>query len=119
MGTLETPWNKARKQRYVKQEERLNKLQGGRSGINSGRHWRWKRDGTVGGFLVECRETQKRSYTISYDEFQAITRQAYQTPPGMLPAMQIDIMDLSLFVTRLVDHDEREIQLAMKEGEDG
>lgn len=110
---MQTPWDRARKKRYVEQEDRLDKLQGGKKGVNSGRHWRWKRDGTVGAYLVECRDTQSRSYRIDYDEFQAITRQAYATPPGMLPAMQIDIMDLSLFLTRLVDHDDREIQLAM------
>jgi hypothetical protein len=115
---METPWSQAKKKRYVKQEERLDKLQGGKTGFNSGRHWRWKRDGTVGGFLVECRDTEKRSFSIGYDEFQAITRQAYATPPGMLPAMQIDILDLSLFVMRLTDHDDREIRLAM-DNDDG
>jgi len=110
--TLETPWSQARKKRHVRQEARLDDLYGGKSGVNSGRHWRWKRDGRMGAFLIECRDTQKRSYSLGYDEFQAITRQAHGTPPGMLPAMQIDILDLSLFVMRLVDHEDREMRLA-------
>lgn len=109
---MDTPWTRAKKERHVKQEERLDKLHGGKKGINSGRHWRWKRDGTLGNFLVECRDTQARSFSISYDEFQTITRQANATPPGFLPAMQIDILDLSLFVMRLVDHEDREIRLS-------
>lgn len=31
--------------------------------------------------------------------------------------MQVDILDLSLFVMRLVDHEDREIQLGMAGGE--
>jgi hypothetical protein len=110
---IDTPWQRAGKKRYEKQEDRLDTLHGGRKGVNSGRHWRWKRDGTMGQFLVECRDTQARSFSIGYDEFQTITRQANAQPPGYLPAMQIDILDLSLFVMRLVDHESREIQLGM------
>jgi hypothetical protein len=110
---VETPWAKAGKTRYQRQEERLDEIHGGQKGVNSGRHWRWKRDGTIGHFLVECRDTQHRSFSIGYDEFNAITRQAAATPPGLLPAMQVDILDLSLFVMRLVDHEDREIQLGM------
>jgi hypothetical protein len=112
---LETPWEKAGKARHVRQEERLDKIHGGQKGVNSGRHWRWKRDGRIGHFLVECRDTSARSFSIGYDEFHTITRQAHQTPPGLLPAMQIDILDLSLFVMRLVDHEDREIRLGMME----
>ena len=116
---VDLPWEKAKKQRYQKQEERLNELHGGSKGVNSGRHWRWKRDGKLGAYLIECRDTQKRSYSVSYDEFQSITREAHKTPPGLLPAMQVDILDLSLFVMRLVDHEDREMRLAALEAEIG
>jgi hypothetical protein len=115
---METPWTKARKRRHVRQEERLDELHGGQKGINSGRHWRWPRDGKIGNFLIECRDTQHRSYSVSYDEFQNIARQANKTPPGLLPAMQVDILDLSLMVVRLVDWEDREMRLAALEDAD-
>lgn len=100
--SLETPWQRARKSRSEKQEARIGKMDGGERQVNSGRFWRWKRDGKLYEFLVEARTVEKsRSYTISKDEFQHIRRQALQTPPGLLPAMQIDILDLSLMVIEL------------------
>jgi hypothetical protein len=112
---MKTPWTQAREKRHVKQEKRLDELHEGKKGVNSGRHWRWKRDGKMGAYLIECRDTQHRSFSISYDEFQTITKEAHKTPPGLLPAMQVDILDLSLFVMRLVDHEDREMRLAALE----
>ena len=85
-----------RKLRSTAQEERLGKMEGGSQQPNSGRLWRWKRDGILWEFLIECRDTQKGSYRIERDEFLDIRKQALATPPGLLPGMQIDIQDLSL-----------------------
>lgn len=100
----ETPWQRARKSRSVRQEERIGKMEGGSKQVNSGRHWRWKRDATLREFLVEARTNEKDdvgSYRIKKSEFDAIRKQALQTPPGLLPAMQIDIQNLSLMVIEL------------------
>lgn len=114
---LSTPWSRARKVRSQAQEERLGTLPGGQKGMNSGRVWRWKRDGQLRNFLVECRTNEKptvKSYRIAYDEFQDIRKEASMVPPGLLPAMQIDILDLKLMVVDLdafVDREERLIYL--------
>ena len=94
----ETPWTRARKLRSTLQEERLNDMPGGRQQPNSGRFWRWKRDGVVWNFLVEARTTEHKSYRIEKDEFQLIRKQAFQTPPGLRPAMNLEIQDLRLIV---------------------
>jgi hypothetical protein len=101
--SLDTPWERARESRHAQQEKRLGRSLGGLQHPASGRIWRFKRDGKLYDFLIEARTTEKRSYTVSYDEFQAITREAYQTPPGMLPGMQVEIMDLDLMVIRTTD----------------
>lgn len=103
---METPWEKARKTRSQLQEERLGERPDGVKGVNSGRFWRWKRDGRLGEFLVECRETTDGSYRIEKKEFLSIEREAVQTPPGLIPMMQIDIQDLSLTTIRTSDFDE-------------
>lgn len=111
---LQTPWSRARKRRSKAQEERLSALPGGQTGVNSGRLWRWRRDGRIRNFLVECRTNEKptvRSYRIEYDEFQEIRQDAAKTPPGLLPAMQIDILDLKLMVVDLDVFMEREERL--------
>jgi hypothetical protein len=101
---LSTPWDRARKRRSQAQEERVGSLPGGSPQINSGRIWRFKRDAKFHTFLVECRTNEKpsvKSYRLDKDEFLAIERDAFMTPPGYLPAMQIDIQELQLFVMRL------------------
>lgn len=96
--SLDTPWNRARKTKSQRQEERLGKMPGGEKQNNSGRFWRWKRDGKLHHFLIECRTTETPSYSIKKGEWLDIRRQAFQTPPGLLPGMQIDIQDVSLIV---------------------
>lgn len=84
----------------------MDKIPGGVKTPGSGRIWSFKRDGRIGEFLVECRTNESanvKSYRISYDEFLQIEREALQTPPGFLAAMQIDIRELRLMVVRL-DH---------------
>jgi hypothetical protein len=99
--SLETPWQRAKKSRSVRQEERNGKLEGGSKQINSGRTWRSHRDNILREFLVESRDTESRSYSISKDEWSHIRLEALKTPPGLLPGMQIDIQDLSLMVIEL------------------
>lgn len=113
---METPWERARKARHVKQEERLDRTPGGRKGVNSGRLWRFPRDGKLFDFLVEARDTEKGSYSISHDEFEQLTKQAYATPPGMLPCIQLDLRDLHLIVIRQADFESMQMRLAELEG---
>lgn len=107
---METPWREGNKSE--RQERRLAQLPGGRKQVNSGRRWFSKRDVTLREFLVEARTTDKKSYRIDRDEFLDIVRAAMRTPPGKLPAMQIDFETptdrLSLFVIKLEDHQARE-----------
>lgn len=99
---LETPWQRAKtKTKSQRQEERLGKMDGGKAQVNSGRFWRWKRDARLHNFLIEARTTDAGSYRIERSEFIEIRKQARQTPPGLLPAMQIDLGDLHLMVTEL------------------
>lgn len=117
----QTPWHKATaNQRSQRQEKRLGDKPGGERQPNSGRLWFAKRDVRLNGFLVEARTTKSASYTISQPEFDAIIRQALGTPPGQLAAMQIDFEQgsgLSLFVTRLEDHEWMIERLAALEAE--
>lgn len=95
---IETPWSRARKSRSERQEARLGSSEGGSRQINSGRTWRSKRDAKLYNFLVEARTTENASYRIEKSEWLDIRKQGYQTPPGLLPAMQLEIQDLDLFV---------------------
>jgi len=76
-------------------------MEGGKRQVNSGRFWRWKRDGTLREFLVEARTTEKGSYSITKSEWNDIRKEAFRTPPGLLPAMQIDIQDVRLLTMEL------------------
>lgn len=103
---MDAPWNRARKKKHELQEERNGKMEGGKRQPNSGRIWRWRRDNVLHDFLVESRTTDAGSYRIEGKEFQQIKNQAHGTPPGLLPAMQIDISridvgTLHLFVCEL------------------
>jgi hypothetical protein len=100
---MQTPWDRARKLRSTSQEQRLGNMEGGSQQPNSGRLWRWKRDGILHEFLIECRDTQSGSYRIEKKEFHDIRKQALGTPPGLLPGMQIDIQDLSLITVETKD----------------
>jgi hypothetical protein len=111
MSNLDPPWQRQLKPKHRRQEEKLGRIPGGQRQPASGRIWRFARDAVLMGFLIEARTTEKGSYTISLDEWLAIERQAHMTPPGCLPAMQIDIQGHSLIVTRLVDFEDRENRL--------
>ena len=101
MAVHETPWARAKKTKSQKQEERLGKMEGGQPQVNSGRFWRWKRDAKLHNFLIEARTTDAESYTIKKREFLDMRKEALQTPPGLLPAMQVDIQELHLIVCEL------------------
>lgn len=103
-------------------------MEGGRKTVNSGRLWRWKRDNILHNFLIEARTTEAGSYRIDKKEFQNIRKEAFQTPPGLLPGMQIDLGDLHLIVIelqifqqmnlRLIELETRIEQLEDDDGED-
>lgn len=109
---LESPWGRAKtKTKSQRQEERLGKMEGGKKQINSGRFWRSKRDAVLHSFLVEARTTDAGSYRIEKQEFLDIKKQGLQTPPGLLPAMQIDLGELHLFVVELSAYEDLQMRL--------
>jgi len=108
---MDTPWTRAKKARHELQEQRIGRMEGGARQNNSGRIWRWHRDNTLHNFLVEARTTKADSYRIDRKEFHNIRKEGFQTPPGLLAAMQIDFHDLHLMVTELSVFQERELRL--------
>jgi hypothetical protein len=102
---MTTPWERAKEVRYVKQEKRTAKMPGGRPQVNSGRIWSSLRDAKISSFigrlLVDCKSTEAGSYTISEADWLALKKDANQTPPGCLPALQIDIRDVHLMAFEL------------------
>lgn len=98
---LDTPWQRAKKTRSQRQEERLGNMPGGQKQNNSGRFWRWKRDTILHNFLIEARDTEADSYSVKRKEFHQIKKEALQTPPGLLPAIQVDFTNLHLIVIEL------------------
>jgi hypothetical protein len=115
VSNLEPPWARQLKPKHRRQEERTGKLPGGSRQPASGRLWRFKRDNKLMGFLIESRTTEKPGYKIDLDEWLKIEQEAHMTPPGLLPAMQIDIQGHSLILTRLVDFQDRENRLMLDE----
>jgi hypothetical protein len=99
------PWRRMDAQRRSQRQELRNaRLPGGRKQINSGRAgWFSKRDNRLGGYLVETRGTDTGSYRLSVAEWEALVRDAMSTPPGQLPAIQLDIGNHQLFIKRLQD----------------
>jgi hypothetical protein len=99
---MSTPWNRAKEQRYAKQEKRTSKKPGARAQINSGRTWSSLRDvvqdSPFGRMLIDNKTTEARSFTIKDDDWISLKRDANRTPPGCSPAFQIDIRDLRLLV---------------------
>jgi hypothetical protein len=103
MDELSTPWDRAKKLRYQKQEERLSKLPGGQKGVNSGRIWNFKRDGRLYDFLIEAKDTQSAQYILKLTDWQALAKDAVRVPPGLRPAMQVTIQNTDLVVISLRD----------------
>lgn len=119
-GTPPTPWRQAREnQRSQRQETDLARKPGGKRQLNSGRQWFSKRDVTLNGFLIEARTTKSASYTVSKVEFKKLTRDAFGTPPGQLPAMVVTFEGgdpQHLFVMRLQDHESMVEQMGLMRG---
>lgn len=111
---MQTPWERARKKtKSQRQEERLGEFQGSRRQPGSGRIPGLSRDARMfDNFLVEARTTDARSYAVGVDEFQKITQEALRTPPGCLPAMQVTIQGVELWVMRLADQDAQQIEIS-------
>ena len=99
---MDTPWSRARKTASERQERRIAQLPGGSRQVNSGRTlWQSKRDNKLMEFLVEARTTTHGSYSLSRDEFMQVKKEAHASPPGFMPAFQIDIQDLSVICIEL------------------
>lgn len=112
---VETPWERARTSRSKQQEDRTAKRSGATSQINSGRTWRSLRDSKlrsfIGTFLIDNKtheNPEQRSYRIVYGDWLALRRDAHRTPPGCLPALQVDLQDVHLFIIELEAWDEVE-----------
>jgi hypothetical protein len=112
-GTVtDTPWNRrSARQKADRQERSIAQLPGGKKQVNSGRKWFSKRDNRLGGFLVEARTTESGRYCIERKEWEDIVRDAHKSPPGLLPAMMIDLGPHRLIVMELSTHLDREQRL--------
>jgi hypothetical protein len=111
-GAVSTPWNRrSARQKADRQERGIAQLPGGKKQVNSGRKWFSKRDNRLGGFLVEARTTESGRYCIERREWENIVRDAHKTPPGLLPAMMIDLGPHRLIVMELSTHLDREQRL--------
>lgn len=118
---LKTPWERSQESRSHKQERTFAKRRGVRPQVNSGRVWHSLRDTTmkflIDRLLIDHKTTEVGSYTITEGDWDELHADANRTPPGCLPALQIDIRDLSLMVVSLGTWDmamERIVQLEME-----
>lgn len=108
--SLKPPWQRATERRYEAQERRTAKKPGARAQLNSGRTWSGLRDvkqaSPIAHVLIDNKTTEATSYRITEDDFAKLKRDANRTPPGCLPAFQIDIRDLHLMVIEDAHWDE-------------
>jgi hypothetical protein len=115
---MDTPWSRARKLRSIQQEKRIGRMEGGQPSVNSGRFWRWKRDGRIYEFLIEARTNEKptvKSYRIDSEEFLKLRKEAIMQAGGLKPAMQVTIGDLDLMVIQLQDFHDMYLRLIQLE----
>lgn len=110
---MESPWQRSLKSKSKAQEERTSRMTGARPQVNSGRIWSSLRDNKltsfIGMFLIDNKthdDPEKQSYSLKYQEWKELRRDANRTPPGCLPALQVDIQDIHLFVMELNTWDE-------------
>lgn len=113
MPEIDPPWQRSLKSRSKEQEERTARMKGARPQVNSGRIWSSLRDNKlssfVGMFLIDNKthdDPEKQTYKLDYQEWKSLRRDANRTPPGCLPALQIDLQDLRLFVMEVPTWDE-------------
>lgn len=89
VGDPRTPWERASQTRRSRRsEDQGAKLENGRRVARSGAG-REKGDIRANGFRIEDKFTDSASYTITVETLRKITREALQTPPGLLPQMRI------------------------------
>lgn len=103
---MDTPWKRAKKTGYQRQEEALAKKPGGKKQLNSGRHFPQRRDVRLYSYLIEARlveSTKAKSYTLKNAELEKLTKDAFFH--NVLPGMQIDFQETgtSWILTRLGD----------------
>jgi hypothetical protein len=107
---MTTPWEQAKESRSEIQERRTGEKPGHRPQVNSGRRWYSLRDAMhrspVGRILIDNKDTESASYTIKLGDFEKLKRDANRTPPGCLPAMQIDIRNLRLMLMEEATYDD-------------
>ena len=99
---MKIPWGRTPLPEYARQERRTAGKVGARAQINSGRTWSSLRDvlqrSPVAHVLIDNKTTGSDSYRITKPEWSKLKRDANRTPPGCLPALQLDINGLSLMV---------------------
>lgn len=99
---MKTPWQRATSPEYARQEKRTAKKPGARAQLNSGRTWSGLRDvrqaSPVAHVLIDNKTTDEKSYRITKDDWESLKRDANRTPPGCLPAFQLDISGTRLMV---------------------
>jgi hypothetical protein len=111
-----TPWTDRSPQAKARRQEiRNGNLPGGSRQPASGRHWRAPRDNTLFELLVETRRSDGGSYRVTAQEFSDIERQARLVPPGLQPAMQIDLEGHRLLLVTLELHLEMKARIAYLE----
>ena len=85
-------------------------MAGGRPG-ESGRLWSSLRDNKltsfIGMFLIDNKtHDDQAEHSLKYHEWKELRRDANRTPPGCLPALQIDLQDIRLLVMEVDTWDE-------------
>jgi hypothetical protein len=98
---MKTPWKKHGLS-YADQEKRTASKPGARAQVNSGRTWSGLRDvkqrSPVAHVLIDNKTTDAQSYRIEKGDWLELKRDSNRTPPGCLPALQVDISGLALIV---------------------
>ena len=105
MAESSSPWERAKKSRSLRQEERTARKRGARKQPNSGRTWHSKGDVTLDSFLgkllIDNKTNEKpenKSYRLDKDDWLVLRRISNRTPPGCHPVLQVDLQEIHLMV---------------------
>lgn len=99
-----TPWNRVQQgRRALKSEQAGAKKLSGRRQPGSGNNWFAKGDLRANGFLIDDKYTDEKSYRLTAETWQKITRESAQTPPGLRPSLRIHIAGLPVLRVLLED----------------
>lgn len=91
-----TPWERAQVARRARRsEDQAAKSEGGRRQPASGSRWFAKGDVRANGFLIDDKFTDDASFRLTAEALNKITREALQTPPGLMPRLRISIKGTS------------------------